>query len=146
MWDGDCSMVSWAKLPGVTVTIPRFRQRAAWCLAHPRAAARVIATRLYGLLPRSRWVIVSRLFGLLPRSVRVIVSCIWAVINEGPIYLLPSRLGWRLLLATWLKIDILRPLLTPELVELTFWQRIERRLLEGFLRIPDGRYRRSLAR
>jgi len=101
------------------------------CNANPKVTARVN---------------LKRIFGLLPRSLRIGVSAILAVASDGPVYLLPSRICWHMLLAVWSRIAILRPLLTRKPMELTFRQRIEHRLLTRLLGIPDGRYRRALAR
>ena len=85
--------------------IPRFRQRAAWCLANPVSAIRVIAGRTLGFMPRP-----------------------------------PSRQQ------LWSKLAVLRPLLSCETEELTFGQRVLKKLLIISLKIPDLHYRRVLVK
>jgi glycosyltransferase involved in cell wall biosynthesis len=58
----------------------------------------------------------------------------------------PFRLWHHSLFLAWSKMASFRPLLARDPSELGLMQRIERGLLNWVLQIPDGRYRRALAR
>ncbi|WP_454620112.1 glycosyltransferase [Bradyrhizobium cenepequi] len=107
-----------------------FRQNVAGFAVRPKAVARAYVRA-----------IVRKLL----RPARDLLRRVIAAVGRQPVHQLPSLARQYAGYIAWSKIARFRPLLAREPAELNLKERIQRRLLNRYLKIPDRRYRRAMA-